>query len=94
MPGSRQTQDGVLDVQISSIGLNSDDSSRAAKRMEVNVGLDSPRVNSGVPQVEQKLRVVFMPLLARTRWAAGSPTTTRSELGTTIPEANGAPLER
>lgn len=48
-----------------SIGLNSGDSSRHGKRMEVNAELDSPWVNSGVPQMGQKLRAVCMPLLAR-----------------------------
>ena len=33
--------------------------------MEVNNELDSPLMNSGMPQVGQKLRAVCMPLLIR-----------------------------
>ena len=65
IPGSRQTQGSALEVQMSSIGLKSCDSSRDGKRMDVKAGLDSPRVNSGVPHMEQKVRVVCIPLLAR-----------------------------
>ncbi len=64
MPGSKQTQGWALAVQMSSIGLKSGKSSRDGKRMEVKAGLDSPWVNRGVPQAEQKLRIVCMPLLA------------------------------
>jgi hypothetical protein len=94
MPASKQTQGCALEVQMSSIGLKSGDPSKDGKRIEVKAGLDSPRVNSGVPQVEQKVRVVCMPLLARTEYVFGVPTILRSELKTTTPEANGAPLER
>ena len=94
MPGSKHTQGGALDVQMSSIGLNPSGSSRAGKRIDVKAGLDAPWVNSGVPHRAQKLRVVAMPLLARWAWAAGAPVIWRSALWTTTPEANGAPLER
>lgn len=91
---SKQTQGCALEVQMSSIGLNSGESSMDGNRMEVKSGLDSPWVNSGVPHVEQKLRVVCMPLLAVNEYATGVPMTLRFELRTTTPEANGAPLER
>lgn len=61
---SKQTQGCALEVQMSSIGLNSGESSMDGKRMDVKFGLESPWVNSGVPHVEQKLRIVCMPLLA------------------------------
>lgn len=62
--------------------------------MDVNIGFASPCVKSGVPQVGQKLRVVWLPLLARMECAAGTPVTVRSEVMTTTPDAKGAPLER
>ena len=62
--------------------------------MDVNSGLASPRVNRGVPQSQQKLRVVRPPLLPRTEYACGVPLTRRSAVKTTTPDAKGAPLER
>ena len=94
MPGSKHTHGSALDVQMSSWGRNPSCSSRDGKRIDVKAGFDAPRVNRGVSHWAQKLRVVAMPLLARTAWAAGVPVTWRSALRTTTPEANAAPLER
>jgi len=46
-----------------------------------------------VPQSPQKLRVVILPLLARTVWVLGVPRISRSELRATTPDAKGAPLD-
>jgi len=53
----------------------------------------SPLVNKGLPQSEQKLRVVSAPLEARTVWFFGAPMTLMALVATTTPEANGAPLD-
>jgi hypothetical protein len=58
---------------MSSIGLNPDPSSNEGKRMDVNSGLASPRVNKGVPQSEQKLRLTRPPLLPPTEYVFGVP---------------------
>jgi hypothetical protein len=62
--------------------------------MDINSGATSPRVNSGVPQSEQKLRVERLPLPARTEYVFGVPMTSVSDTRTMTPEAKGAPLER
>lgn len=62
--------------------------------MDINSGTALPHVNSGVPQLAQKLRVVRPPLLARTEKVLGVPVTSMSDTRTTTPEAKGEPLER
>lgn len=79
---------------MSSIGANADASSSEGNRIDVNCGLASLRVNRGLPQPPQKLRVVDWPLLPRTEWVLGVPLTWRSSLMATTPDANAAPLER
>jgi hypothetical protein len=79
---------------MSSIGRNSEGSSSEEKRIDINSGLASLRVNKGVPQSEQKLRVARPPLLARTEYVFGVPLISRSVALTTTPDAKGAPLER
>ena len=91
---SRHTQAGARDVQMSSIGANVDASSSEGKRIDVNCGLASLCVNSGVPHSAQKLLVASCPLLARTANVRGVPLTSRSAVFATTPDANGAPLER
>jgi hypothetical protein len=91
---SRQTHGWALDVQISSIGANSEGSSSEGNRIDVNCPLTSLRVNRGDPQSGQKLRVDSMPLLPLTEYVLGVPLTSRSELAMTTPDAKGAPLER
>lgn len=66
IPGSKQVHGAALDVQMSSAGRNEEASSKVGKRIEVKAGLDSPRVNNGLPQLPQKLRIVARPLLPRT----------------------------
>ena len=61
--------------------------------MEVQSGIAWPVANKGLPQVEQKRRVVRSPLDAWTQWVAGEPVTLRDCLGTTTPQAKGALLE-
>lgn len=78
---------------MSSMGFNPAASSSEGKRIDVNCGFASLLVNSGVPQSAQKLRVASPPLLARTARVLGMPLTWRSAVITTIPDANGAPLE-
>lgn len=89
-----QTQGWALDVQISIIGRKPSGSSRVVNLMDMTSGATSPFVKSGLPQVEQKVRVVAAPLEARTAWDAGEPVTTTALVETMTPEANGAPLER
>ena len=67
--------------------------SNVVKRMDVKSGIASPVVNKGLPQFEQKLRVVWTPLDARTECSLGEPVTSMDLVETTIPDANGAPLE-
>lgn len=55
--------------------------------------LASLRVNKGVPQSGQKLRVVTLPLLARTEYVFSVPLTSTSVAMTTMPDPKGAPLE-
>jgi hypothetical protein len=45
-------------------------------------------VNKGVPQSPQKLRVVKLPLLARTECVFGEPAISRSTVVTMMPDAN------
>ena len=61
--------------------------------MDVKSGIASPVVNKGLPQVEQKLRVVRAPLEARTEYVFGELLTLMDCVGTTTPEAKGAPLD-
>jgi hypothetical protein len=91
---SRHTPGCALEVQMSSIGANAEASSSDGNRIDVNCEFSSLCVKSGVPQSPQKLRVVILPLLARTEWVFGAPKISRSELVTTTPDANGAPLDR
>lgn|GEM_PF-6022303 len=56
-------------------------------------GIASPVVNKGLPQFEQKLRVAKAPLDARTEYSFGVPVISTELLGTTTPEAKGAPLD-
>ena len=79
---------------MSSAGAKPEESSSEGKRIDVNCGLTSLRVNRGVPHSGQKLRVANLPLLARTGYAFEVPVISRSLLATTTPEAKGAPLER
>lgn len=62
--------------------------------MDITSAAVSPRVNSGEPQSEQKLRVASLPLPARTEYVFGVPVIVISETRTMKPEAKGAPLER
>ena len=78
---------------MSSIGLNADASSSEGNRIDVNCAFASLCVNKGVPQSGQKPRVATPPLLARTAYVFGVPLISRSAVMTTMPEANGAPLE-
>ena len=61
--------------------------------MDVKSGIASPVVNKGLPQFEQKLRVVGKPLDARTEYSFGEPVTLMDFVETTTPDANGAPLD-
>jgi hypothetical protein len=61
-----QTQGWALDVQMSSIGRKSLESSRVVNLTDMTCGAASPFANNGLPQVEQKVRVVKAPLEART----------------------------
>jgi hypothetical protein len=61
--------------------------------MDMNPGTDSLRVNSGAPQSEQQLRIVRLPMPARTEYVFGVPVISVSDTRTTTPEAKGAPLE-
>jgi hypothetical protein len=61
--------------------------------MEMKSGMASPVVNKGLPQFEQKLRVAKTPLDARTEYSFGEPVISTEFLGTTTPEAKGAPLD-
>lgn len=79
---------------MSSIGWNSEGWSSEGNRIEMNSGLASLRVNKGVPQSGQKLRVARRPLLARTECVFGVPVTSTSAFMATTPDAKGAPLER
>jgi hypothetical protein len=79
---------------MSRIGRNSDVLSSVGKRIDMNSGAASPRVNKGVPQSEQKLRVARLPLPARTEYVFGVPLISTSDDSTIKPEAKGAPLER
>jgi len=88
-----QTHAAALDVQMSKAGRKSLASSKLVKRMEVKSGMVSSLVNKGLPQSEQKLRVVSAPLEARTVWFFGAPVTLMDLVATTTPEANGAPLD-
>ena len=90
----RQTQDCEREVQMSSMGLNQEESSKVGKRMDMNSETASPRVKSGVPHPAQKLRVVSPPVLPRTICALGTPVISVAETATTMPDAKGAPLER
>jgi len=54
----KQTHEAALDAQMSNAGLKSLGSSNVVKRMDVKSGIASPVVNKGLPQFEQKLRVV------------------------------------
>ena len=54
----KQTHEAALDVQMSNTGRKSLASSNVVKRMDVKSGIASPVVNKGLPQFEQKLRVV------------------------------------
>lgn len=78
---------------MSSMGAKPDPSASDGKRIDVNCAFASLRVNSGVPHSPQKVRVVVLPLLARTEWLLGAPDTWSSAVATTTPEANGAPLD-
>ena len=60
----------------------------------MNCDLVSLRVNKGVPQSEQKLRVASSPLLARTEYVFGVPLISTLTVMTMTPDAKGAPLER
>jgi hypothetical protein len=62
--------------------------------MDITSGATWPRVNSGVPHSEQKLRVARLPLPARTEYVLGVPLIAMSDARTMKPEAKGAPLER
>jgi len=68
-------------------------SSNVVKRMDVKSGIASPVVNKGLPQFEQKLRVVCEPLEALTEYSFGEPVTLMDLVDTTTPDANGAPLD-
>jgi hypothetical protein len=57
-------------------------------------GATSPRVKSGEPQSEQKLRIARLPLSAQTEYVLGVPVTAMSDIRTMKPDAKGAPLER
>ena len=61
--------------------------------MEVKPGIALPVVNNGLPQFEQKLRVVVVPLDARTAYVFGEPMTFTDCVGTITPEAKGDPLD-
>jgi hypothetical protein len=54
----KQTHEAALDVQMSNAGRKSLGSSNVVKRMDVKSGIASPVANKGLPQFEQKLRVV------------------------------------
>jgi hypothetical protein len=62
--------------------------------MDMTDEAPSPRVNTGEPQSEQKLRVARLPLPARTEYVFGVPLIAMSATRTMKPEAKGAPLER
>jgi hypothetical protein len=72
---------------MSSMGANPEGSSSDGNRIDVNSGLDSLRVNRGVPHPGQKLRVDKRPLPARTEYDFGTPLTWRSFVMTTTPDA-------
>jgi hypothetical protein len=78
---------------MSSIGLKSEVSSSEGNRIDVNWEFASLRVNKGVPQSGQKMRVARPPLLARTAYVFGVPLISRSAVMTTMPDAKGAPLD-
>lgn len=78
---------------MSNIGRKSDCSSNVGKRTDMKSDIASPRVNRGVPQSEQKLRVERPPLAPRTEYVFGTPLMRVAETTTTTPEAKGAPLD-
>ena len=78
---------------MSSAGRNPLASSKLVNRIDMKSGRASPVVNKGLPQFEQKLRVVKTPLEARTEYVAGEPVTSTECVVTTTPEPNGAPLD-
>ncbi len=78
---------------MSNAGRKSLESSSVVKRMEVKSGIASLVVNKGLPQQGQKLRTVCAPLEARTERVFGEPATSIDFVETTIPDANGAPLD-